>query len=250
MTKEITKTFAVDGQNITLNPSIVMNYMIDDEKIHDVPKSEMARVIMTCAARKLNPFTGDVVCHPRRDKSGRVTLSLVTTKDFFVRRAAANPNFDGMDAGIVIISADGRPVKRPGSAVYKQLGETLAGGWCSVSVKGWEKPVYAEVALDEYDAGFSIWKSKPATMIRKVAVSQALREAFPNDFGSVYEPEEMGIDEEEIAVQPAEPEIVEISGGEAGTADPGQEIAAETEVGISRGTLDAAPPLFEEGQVF
>jgi hypothetical protein len=37
----------------------------------------------------------------------------------------------------------------------------------------------------------SMWASKPTTMIRKVALSQALREAFPDDMGGLYEPEEI-----------------------------------------------------------
>ena len=63
----------------------------------------------------------------------------------------------------------------------------------------------------------SQWASKPATMIRKVAVVQALRDAFPDDFGAMYSPEEMGevnevipendnpvvIPQEAIAAQPA-----------------------------------------------
>mgnify|MGYP001310735683 FL=1 len=40
----------------------------------------------------------------------------------------------------------------------------------------------------------SMWSSKPCTMIRKVAQSQALREAFPNELRGLYEKEEMGID--------------------------------------------------------
>ena len=34
--------------------------------------------------------------------------------------------------------------------------------------------------LAEYDTGKSLWKGKKATMIRKVALVHALREAFPS----------------------------------------------------------------------
>ena len=37
-----------------------------------------------------------------------------------------------------------------------------------------------------------MWASKPGTMIRKVAVAQALREAFPEANSQLYAPEEMG----------------------------------------------------------
>jgi hypothetical protein len=40
----------------------------------------------------------------------------------------------------------------------------------------------------------SNWKVMPGTMIRKVALVQSLREAFPDEFGGMYSPEEMPID--------------------------------------------------------
>ena len=38
------------------------------------------------------------------------------------------------------------------------------------------------------------WKEKPATMIEKVAIVHAKREAFPEEFQNLFVPEEMGID--------------------------------------------------------
>lgn len=42
------------------------------------------------------------------------------------------------------------------------------------------------MAFNEYDKGQANWKSKPATMINKVAVSQCIRDAFPKDFEGLY----------------------------------------------------------------
>lgn len=196
MSNGLSVTYEADGTDIVLNPPIVMQYLVDDAQMASISNKEMAKVIMTCKARRLNPFTGDVIVQPRRGKDGSVQCSLVTTKDFFTRRADKNPKYRGKEAGITVLSADGRPVKRKGSALYKDLGEKLIGGWCEVKVDGRDVPEYAEVAFDEYNTGYALWKTKPATMIRKVAVSQALREAFPNDFGGVYEPEEMGVDDQ------------------------------------------------------
>ena len=39
------------------------------------------------------------------------------------------------------------------------------------------------------------WSGKPATMIRKVAVAQCLREAFTSEFQGMYVPEEMGVED-------------------------------------------------------
>ena len=45
--------------------------------------------------------------------------------------------------------------------------------------------------MAEYGKNQSTWKSIPCTMIRKVALVHALREAFPNDLGSLYIEDEM-----------------------------------------------------------
>lgn len=200
MTNELAVSYEVDGQTVNLSPVLVLKYMLgldpERQKVN-IPDKEISKIIALCKARNLNPYTGDVVVTPYTDKNGKTTCSMIVTKDFFTRRADANPHYKGKEAGVCILSADGRPVKREGSSVYKELGEKLIGGWCKVFVEGRE-PEYAEVSLSEYDTQKSIWKAKPATMIRKVAVSQALREAFPNDFNGLYEPEEMGVSEEEI----------------------------------------------------
>ena len=49
------------------------------------------------------------------------------------------------------------------------------------------------------------WSKKPATMIRKVALVQALREAFPANLGGMYAAEEVGREEPEDAGIPAAP---------------------------------------------
>ena len=55
--------------------------------------------------------------------------------------------------------------------------------------------------LTEYDTGKSLWKGKKATMIRKVALVHALREAFPSTFGSLYDESEVHVDAESTAVE-------------------------------------------------
>ena len=195
MANELTKVYtASDGQELTLSPNVVARYILGGGA-DNVPESEYAKVIMTCAARGLNPLAGDVAIQPHWNKRRNCNeLSVVMTKDYFQRRAAMHPNYDGKEAGIIVLSADGRPVRREGSGLYKALNETLLAGWCRVHIKGRSTPEYKEVSFDEYNTGMSLWNSKPATMIMKVAISQALRDAFPNEFQGLYEAEEMGLD--------------------------------------------------------
>ena len=58
--------------------------------------------------------------------------------------------------------------------------------------KDWEQPFYHEVFLDEYTQNNSMWKTKPRTMIKKVAIAQGFRLAFPVELGGIpYTADEM-----------------------------------------------------------
>lgn len=153
----------------------------------NIDDKELALVLGLCKAQRLNPFNKDVYII----KYGNSPASIVTSKEVFTKRANANPDFEGFDAGIVYINSQGEVCTREGSAVYKAANEQLVGGWCRVYVKG-RRPYYDEVTLEEYSTGKSGWSKMPATMIRKVALVHCLREAFPDDFQGLYAAEEMG----------------------------------------------------------
>lgn len=153
----------------------------------NIDDKELALVLGLCKAQRLNPFNKDVYII----KYGNSPASIVTSKEVFTKRANANPDYEGFEAGVTYINASGEVRTREGSAVYKAANETLVGGWCRVYVKG-RRPFYDEVTLEEYSTGKSGWAKMPATMIRKVALVHCLREAFPDDFQGLYAAEEMG----------------------------------------------------------
>ncbi len=87
--------------------------------------------------------------------------------------------FDGMSSGTDGDKADGS-----------------LKGWCEVYRKDMGHLFRVEVEFDEYDTGQALWKTKPKTMIAKVAESQCLRKAFK--MRGFYAPEEMDRWEKEI----------------------------------------------------
>lgn len=153
----------------------------------NIEDKELALVLGLCKAQRLNPFNKDVYII----KYGNSPASIVTSKEVFTKRANANPDYEGFEAGVTYINANGEVRTREGSAVYKAANETLVGGWCRVHVKG-RRPFYDEVTLEEYSTGKSGWAKMPSTMIRKVALVHCLREAFPDDFQGLYAAEEIG----------------------------------------------------------
>ena len=66
--------------------------------------------------------------------------------------------------------------------------------------KDWDNSIYCSVSLSEAiqkkgnGEPNSNWSKQPATMIEKVAKVRALREAFVEDLGGMYEAEEMNVE--------------------------------------------------------
>jgi len=66
----------------------------------------------------------------------------------------------------------------------------LVGAFAQVRKKGIARPYFKFVYLNEYTTGQSLWKSKPDTMITKVAESQCLKMAFQDLFAGTYDESE------------------------------------------------------------
>lgn len=189
---------ASDGADVKLSPAIVQKYIVTGGQ--QVPDAEVYSFLAKCQARRLNPLAGDayMTCF-----NGRA--SVIVSKDYFVRTATQQPGFDGIKAGVVVDSRrEGGLVYREGSLVGGNS-ETLVGGWAEVYDKGRRYPSRAEVSLAEYTTHKSLWASKPATMIRKVALVQALREAYPGAYGGLYDADEMPAPDVPVEVPAPEP---------------------------------------------
>ena len=181
-------TYTLEGGQV-LSATTVKNYIAPG-----ATDQEVLYFIELCKAQKLNPFVRDAYLV----KYGSQPAQIIVGKDVFLKKAGENPNFNGLKAGIVVVDKNGDVKEREGS--LKVPGDELIGGWCEVYLKNREYPTKCLVSLEEYiqkkkdGTVNSMWSSKPCTMIRKVAQSQALREAFPNELRGLYEKEEMGID--------------------------------------------------------
>lgn len=148
--------------------------------------SELALCVELCNRQHLNPFTQDVYLV----KYGNAPASIITNYQVFNRRANRQPNYGGIDSGVVVLR-DGEVVKKKGSAVYKMIGEQLIGGWAEVKFTDGKIPAYAELALTDYSTGKSNWAKMPGVMIDKCAKAAAWRLAYPSEFRGMYVSEEM-----------------------------------------------------------
>lgn len=144
-----------------------------------------------CQARNLNPFTGEAFLVPFKDnKSQEIKCTIIVGKEAFMRKAEVNPHYRGFKAGIIISKDGGELVYREGT--FLRQGEVLEGGWAEVYRDDRDYPIRSEDSLKEYDSGKGLWASgKKETMMRKVSVVKAHREAFPSDLAGCYDSAEM-----------------------------------------------------------
>ena len=140
--------------------------------------------------RDLNPLANEVYIVAYRKKNGGTEFSLIVSKEAFLKRANRNPQLEGFEAGIVVINESGLQEERKGALVLPN--DELVGGWARVYRKDFRVPVEVYVSMKEYNKSQSTWNSMPATMIRKTALVNALREAFPEDLGNMYTEDDGG----------------------------------------------------------
>lgn len=192
---------AMDGQRMTVTFDDVRNFICKEATI-----AECRIFLETCKQYHLNPFTKEAYLIHYDNKNGDTASTIVLGKTCYMKMAEAHPQYDGFEAGVIVMDeAAGELIHREGSIVYQ--GETLVGGWAKTYRKDRSRPFYEEVKFSEYDTKKSLWVTKPATMIRKVALVHTLREAFPATFGGL-------IDESEVPVD-AEADFRELSAEEA-----------------------------------
>ena len=182
---------AADGQHFTVSFEDVRHFI--SPKATD---AECKIFLETCRAYHLNPFTKEAFLIHYDNKSDETPATIVLGKSCYMQMAERHPAFDGFEAGVIVLN-DGGIESREGSLVYD--GEELLGGWARVYRKDRTRPSYEEVKLSEYNTGKSQWGVRPATMIRKVALVHALREAFPSTYGGLYDESEVSVDAESTA---------------------------------------------------
>lgn len=180
-------SYEVLGTRVELDLQFVKKYLVRG-RADLTSDQELVFFMNTCRQQKLNPTVQGEVYLIKYSKDD--PAQLVVGKDAYLRRAFEHPDYLYKQDGIVVQRGQ-EIIKKEGCCLYP--GETLIGGWCRVFFvrNGAERTAYKEVAFSEYNKGQANWKSKPATMINKVAISQCVRDAFPKDYEGLYSEEEM-----------------------------------------------------------
>jgi len=182
--------YEVDGEPVNLTMNTVQKYIVGSDA--RITEQEFVMFASMCKARKLNPFVKDAYLI----KYGNQPAQMVVGKDAILKRAVMHPSYNGKESGIIIRNDNGQIEERNG-CFYDPATEKLLGGWAKVYRKDWDHPEYMSVSLNEVaqktkDGKLNQnWMYKTATMLEKVAKVRALREAFVEEFGGMYDEDEI-----------------------------------------------------------
>lgn len=123
----------------------------------------------TAMAMQLNPFKREVYAVPfKNNKTGKIEMSVMTGYEVYLKRADATGKLDGWKTWTEGAIKDG---------TLKAL--------IKIHRKDFKTPFEHEVYFKEYDQKRKLWISKPLTMIKKVAMAQGFRLAFPETLANM-----------------------------------------------------------------
>ena len=96
--------YTVAGQDVRLSYQIVRDYLVKGGgKVSD---QDLVQFISICKFNQLNPFLGEAYIV----KYGTTPATLVVSKEALLKRADACENYEGMEAGIIVLR-DGKVVE-------------------------------------------------------------------------------------------------------------------------------------------
>lgn len=183
-------TFLSNGEEVKLTGNMVKQFLVSGNGA--VSDQEVLMFLSLCQYQHLNPFLNEAyLVKFKGDKPAQIIVS----KEAFMKRAESHPEFAGMEAGIVVARGE-EMLELPGA--IKLPKDHLVGAWAKVYRKDRERPIHIQIALNEFSKGQATWNQMPQTMIRKTAIVNALREAFPQELGAMYtdddkQPEPTGV---------------------------------------------------------
>jgi len=153
--------------------------------------AEIGLFLKVCASENLNPFRKD--CYLVKYSKDQ-PASIIIATEVFLRSAENSPDFNGYEAGIILSPIDpkDKPEFREGAFLMDGEEKRLVGGWARVYRKDRARAFYSAINIKEcikytkYGKPTRFWEEMPATMVRKVALSRVLREAFSNRYSGTY----------------------------------------------------------------
>lgn len=176
---------ATTSEENKVTQDLLLDYLKTMNK--GLSEQQTKQFLAVAGAFGLNPWKREVYAVTFKTKNG-VEMSIVTGYETYIKRAEMNPNYDGYDIEFKG-GFERKNITKQGDYGPYTVSELVPNGdvscICTVYRKDRSHPIREEVFFDEYDQNNSMWKTKPRTMLKKVAIVSAFRKAFPFDFGGM-----------------------------------------------------------------
>lgn len=192
---EHVEQFEVNGEQVKLSGNTISTFIKSGNG--DITDQEAFMFLQLCKFQHLNPYLNEAYLV----KFGSSPAQIIVSKEAFMKRANANEHFKGMTAGIVVQRGEDMLELEGALKLPKDI---LIGGWAEVVRDDRTQPIKIILSMDEFGKGQSTWKSMPQNMIRKTAIVNALREAFPETLGSMYTEDDKNPNDTAKVVETAE----------------------------------------------
>lgn len=133
-----------------------------------------------------NPFKREIWAVKYGNQQAQIFLG----RDFYRRKAQEQAEYKGHQVDAIYSNDEFKMVggKPEHSYSLQDRGELI--GAYAVVYRADNEPFFITVTMKEYGQNQALWKSKPETMIKKVAEAQALRGAFQGLFAGTYDQSE------------------------------------------------------------
>lgn len=151
----------------------VIEYLDATGMTNTLPAKDKKMFIQIAQAFGLNPFKREIYCIPYKTKNG-MTYSILTGYEVYLKRAARLGKLDGWKCEAFGTVDDG--------SLYAKV---------TICRKDWSKPfehtAYYVEAVNKNNYGYptAVWAKMPIFMTKKVAIAQAFRLCFPDEFGGM-----------------------------------------------------------------
>ena len=135
----------------------------------NITDNEMKLAVGIVKSYNLNPFKREI----HLVKYANKPVQIIVGYEVYLKRAEGTGKLNGWD---VEVAKDRKTAT------------------ITIHRKDWGKPFKWTVQRSEFDKGQSTWKTMPDFMLKKVAIAQGLRLAFPTEMGGMpYIPEEINV---------------------------------------------------------
>ncbi len=146
---------------ITVDKKTVEDFLFSSKTILNEQQKNM--FIQLAIRNQLDPFKREIYAVPYGQD-----FNILTGYEVYLKRAEASGQLDGWK------------VWTEGTIKEGNLKACI-----EIKRKDWSQPLDHEVLFTEYDLKKALWLSKPVTMIKKVAIAQGFRLAFPVELGGM-----------------------------------------------------------------